>query len=431
MSVTEQSGQILISTDGHAGADIQGYKPYLEKRYHEEFDAWAATYSDPWGEVTPPTEDDQEGFREAIGVAAYDLPINWESDMRRSVMHDLGIAAEVLFPNTAPPFAPSGAVSVGPPQTPRDYEYRWAGVKAHNRWMADFCKDAPGQRAGFAQLFLNDLDAAIAEVHWAKEAGLQGVLVPSDHMSGLTNLIQPSLDPLWQACQETGLPVHRHQIQPALSPREGGPATFWVGMLEVSFYATRGLTHLLASGVFERFPNLKFVLTELHDAHKIGELLGMLDYLYMEGQTTDTLVGPMIHDAVKVLKRTPSEYFASNCYVGGPLDPISAMRAGVPNLMWGSDIPHSEGTGRYTREAARVSVEGLSDEEVDNFLYKTAARLYGFDVDFLQGIADGLNFTRAEARTPLPVSEWPAYPQESFNTVFRPIDVVEGTVHSR
>ena len=61
-------------------------------------------------------------------------------------------------------FLPSNANSAPAPTTPRDYEYRFAGLRAHNRWMADFCADAPGRRAGFAQLFVNDVDAAVREV---------------------------------------------------------------------------------------------------------------------------------------------------------------------------------------------------------------------------------------------------------------------------
>ena len=31
----------LISSDGHAGADLRDYRPYLPSALHREFDAWA------------------------------------------------------------------------------------------------------------------------------------------------------------------------------------------------------------------------------------------------------------------------------------------------------------------------------------------------------------------------------------------------------
>ena len=35
---------IVISADGHAGGNIPDYRPYLESKWHEEFDVWAAEY---------------------------------------------------------------------------------------------------------------------------------------------------------------------------------------------------------------------------------------------------------------------------------------------------------------------------------------------------------------------------------------------------
>ena len=32
---------VLISADTHAGAELRAYKPYLEQRWHDDFDAWA------------------------------------------------------------------------------------------------------------------------------------------------------------------------------------------------------------------------------------------------------------------------------------------------------------------------------------------------------------------------------------------------------
>ena len=35
---------IVISSDGHAGAEMLQYRDYLERRYLDDFDAWAASY---------------------------------------------------------------------------------------------------------------------------------------------------------------------------------------------------------------------------------------------------------------------------------------------------------------------------------------------------------------------------------------------------
>ena len=98
-------------------------------------------------------------------------------------MRDLeadGIAAEVIFPNTVPPFFPGGAlVTQAPPADAHDLELRWAGLQAHNRWLADFCARTPGRRAGIAQILLHDVDASVEEIRWAHDHGLTGgILLP-------------------------------------------------------------------------------------------------------------------------------------------------------------------------------------------------------------------------------------------------------------
>ena len=125
------------------------YRDYLEHRYLDEFDVWAKSYVNPYADLR--------------GETAYR---NWDSAARLRELEDDGVVAEVLFPNTIPPFFPSGNLLARPP-TPETYELRWAGLRAHNRWLADFCADAPGRRAGMAQVFLNDVDDAVAEISWA------------------------------------------------------------------------------------------------------------------------------------------------------------------------------------------------------------------------------------------------------------------------
>ena len=83
------------------------------------------------------------------------------------------MVAEVVFPNTVPPFFPSFVLFARPPK-PDEYEHRLAGIRAHNRWLADWCGRYPERRAGIGQIFLNDVDDAIDDVHWIKEHGLRG-----------------------------------------------------------------------------------------------------------------------------------------------------------------------------------------------------------------------------------------------------------------
>src|SRR4029079_3424018 len=123
------------------GADILDYRPYLERKYHDDFDAWYSTYKNPFADLV-----DSGRTR------------NWDTGVRQRDIEADGIVAEVLFPNTVPPFFSSGSSLIMLPPTPEEYEFKWAGLKAHNRWMVDFCAELPGRRAGIAQILLNDVD---------------------------------------------------------------------------------------------------------------------------------------------------------------------------------------------------------------------------------------------------------------------------------
>src|SRR5262249_31412493 len=140
----------LISTDAHAGADLQDYKPYLNSSFRDEFDEWAKGFSDAWGEFDDAMLLTEDRLLQP-GVSSFGSLYNWDSAKRLAHMDEEGIAAEVIFPNTVPPFFPRGIISAPAPSTSEEYRYRWAGVQAHNRWLADFCAQAPGRRAGLAQ----------------------------------------------------------------------------------------------------------------------------------------------------------------------------------------------------------------------------------------------------------------------------------------
>src|SRR5258708_996281 len=172
----------IISADCHAGGSHAMYREYLDPAYRDDFDAWRNKYKNPFRDL-------QDGGRVR----------NWDDDRRISDLEADGIVAEVVFPNTVPPFFPSFVLFARPPK-PDEYEHRLAGIRAHNRWMADFCARHPERRAGIGQIFLNDIDDAIADVHWIKEHNLRGgVLIQAvaPNIDYVKPLYDPAYDRLW------------------------------------------------------------------------------------------------------------------------------------------------------------------------------------------------------------------------------------------
>jgi predicted TIM-barrel fold metal-dependent hydrolase len=410
-AMTDARPYVLISSDGHAGADLRDYRPYLEQAFHAEFDTWVADFNEPWGEYDKELVDtDDEYIR--IGQASFLSPYNWDNDKRLEHLDDQGIAGEVVLPNTVPPFYPAAVISAWAPRNAEEYRLRQAGVKAHNRWLVDFCSLAPGRRAGLAQVFLNDVDEAVEEVHWAHAHGLKGVLIPSDHMCQLVNLFEPRLDPFWAVCEELGMPVHRHAI--AVGPPESEEAGFAAAALgghETYLFFQRGLGQLIFGGVFERFPELQFVFTETNCGWVERELFQLGVELQM-GSTKGGSAYPTHHRVAESLSLTPAEYFQRNVHLGTSLmishDVEARHSLGADRLMWGADYPHHEGLFPHTRLGLRALFGEVAEHEVRKMTSENAAGLYGFDLDELQLLADKIGPTVEEIARPINAAELPA-----------------------
>jgi len=387
MTTLADDRYIVISSDGHAGAQVHEYRDYLESKYHDDFDAWKATFVNPF-------EDLRADF-------AYR---NWDSAARLRELEDDGVVAEVLFPNTIPPFFPSGNLLARPPADD-EYELRWAGLQAHNRWLVDFCAEAPGRRAGMAQVFLNDVDAAVGEVEWAAEHGLQGGVllpgVPPD--SALPPLYTRAYDRLWAACQDRGMPINNHSgaAGPAPEPEVAGMAVF---MVELGWFSHRVFWHMVLGGAFARYPGIKLILTEQSSGWVPGTL-DMLDHQYRRFSDPNTAESHFGGELLKTVTEPPSHYWHTNCYAGAsffrPCETPLRHDIGVDRIMWGQDYPHIESTYPYTREALRNSFAGVDTDEVARMVGLNAAEVYGFDLDALGAVAARVGPTVDEVATPL------------------------------
>jgi predicted TIM-barrel fold metal-dependent hydrolase len=389
----------VISADCHGGGDIPDYRPYLESGLHDEFDAWRATFVHPYEDLR--TEDASR---------------NWDHDRRLAELEADGVVGEVIFPNTVPPFFQQGSLLHQPPAANAgDLELRWAGLHAHNRWLAEFCAAAPGRRAGIAQVLLHDVDRAVQEVRWARDHGLTGgVLLPgAPPGSGLPPLYAPDYEPLWATCAELGMPLNHHAGSAAPDYGEY-PEAKVMFLLEVTWWAHRALWHLIFAGVLERHPDLQLVFTEQGTAW-LPEQLATLDHYFTRMSRASGQVGSQEQiwgaDVMSRLSLKPSEYWARQCHVGASFirrQEVGLRHAvGVDKIMWGSDFPHREGCWPYSREHLRVAFAGVDAAEVRAMVGGNAARLYGFDLDALAPIAAEVGPPVDEVARPLAADEIP------------------------
>ena len=406
---------VVISADTHCGAALHDYKPYLEKKYHEDFDEWAES-------VQAAERRTAEVFKDAersplnVGVDGdpeVDGDRNWSSERRLREQEADGVVAAVLFPNTQPPFAPAAASQFEAPPYSDDMVRRWAGLQAHNRWLLDFVSEAPERRAGIAQIFLGNVEASVAEIEWAAESGLRGgILVPgAPPDSPFEPLYSASYRPIWAAAEACDMPLNHHSG--GATPNFGShfPASLAMFMLEVSWWSQRGLWHLMFSGVFERHPDLQWVNTETGTAW-VPDTLEKLDSFYERMKYSkygsEAIFGGI---AVAQMSLRPSEYWQRQCHVGAsflrPTETEVVRQIGVGNVMWGSDYPHVEGSHPHTDEHLRLTFGQMTEDEATMLLTTNVARLYKFDVEKLRPLAEQFCPTKAHVAGGIAYSEIP------------------------
>ncbi len=367
----------FISSDCHAAPPMPEYRPFIAAAHREAFDDWLAQSR----------REAVEARRERIGgdlfdkeyieqaeknedFAASGVEGAWNHERRVRDLEADGVVAEVIFTNGAP-FTPLRRGEVSP-------ELRLEGMRAYNRWLAEFCQAAPGRRAGVALVEMHDIEKAVAEIRRARESGLfGGVLLPpaGEPCSRLPHYNHARYEPVWSVCEELAMPVSLHG---GASPDYGKhPGSLGAYLTAVTFWAHRPFWFMVWAGVLERHPGLRLMLTE-QTVDWIPSTLEFMDYLYK---------GPLFAQIRGELPLKPSEYYRRQCWAGASfmtrLECELREGIGVDRIMFGTDYPHVEGTWPDTASRLRHTFGGLPEAEVRSMLGENAAAAYGFDLEQL------------------------------------------------
>jgi predicted TIM-barrel fold metal-dependent hydrolase len=420
---------VVVSADAHAAPDtLEQYLSYVDPAHREAVAAFgdlSAVAIPMFGGVDPGEIDDDDAVRAVatrrlagMGVdteAAVDWLANYgeewvfpsDADGRRlAYLEEQGIHAEVVFPGPVLAGGLSPAMYLGG-HSSKNLEVVWPALRAYNRWLAEFCAAAPGRRTGCIPIDLHDMDRAVAEVAWAREHGLHGgIMLPAMSLrNGMPGYADDYYEPLWSACEDHDIVVNLHTgasgtATDAKQLYDAKHAGF-LGLYEVFVFTRRPLWFLIFGGVFDRHPNLKVVVTE-NGVQWLPSLVRDMESFF------DTHGGAPLRS---YLKMRPAEYVDRHVFLGGSLMKRSEaeMREeiGVDRLMWGADYPHLEGAAPVHRLVLRQVFGGMPEEDLRRILGANAVRVFGFDGDLLQGVADRVGPTVADLSTTVSMDEIP------------------------
>jgi predicted TIM-barrel fold metal-dependent hydrolase len=304
------------------------------------------------------------------GDKGWYAPGAFEPVERSKALDDLGFSRQLVFSSLA------ATQYLGH----KDLEVRYAGLRAHNRAMAEFCQ-SDARLIGVAQLSLSDPQRAVEEIEAAVDLGCGAFWLPAAPVDGRAPG-HPDFDRVWAALCDARKPFMLHvgpnshlvskaylnNGKPLPPDIIGGGENIRVrDFMALAFAPQLFLTSLVFDGVFERFPTLRGGVIEL-GAGWVPHFLRTLDASQKLFRRTDPQVAMLQLRASDYIRR----HLRFTPYAG---EDIGGMirDAGAELFMFSSDYPHPEGTrdpiARFERTFGDISDDARQLFYRGNFEY--------------------------------------------------------------
>jgi predicted TIM-barrel fold metal-dependent hydrolase len=295
----------------------------------------------------------------------------YDADARLQYMDEVGIWAQVLFPNVAG-FGSQRFLSI------RDDELKLVCVRAYNDFLRDWASADTRRLLTIMSLPFWDIDETVKEISRNLDAGHRGILFTGEPQRfGLPYLAEDHWNPLWSIAQEAGLPIHFHigsgdmnsSFGPERISRYGTAATYAYTSTEMFLKNGLQCVDLITSGVLPRFPDLQFVSVE-SGIGWVPFVLEAADHSYLEGRPGRTSEWDLL----------PSEYFRRQVYTTYWFESVAPTKLlgdiPVDRILFETDFPHPTCLFGNVQEKIDASLAGATEEQRRRILWENAAELY-------------------------------------------------------
>jgi predicted TIM-barrel fold metal-dependent hydrolase len=381
---------IIISMDSHTEL-VANLRPFLPHKWHGEFDEgevlarrYFSKVIDSFGPFVAAGNNLSEvGFTAlpdsgrplAIEEYVRPLPIN-----ERLAMIDAdGVAAEFITPFI-------GAFS-------NDHDFLHECTMAYHRYFENYVSAAPFRFTGstVANLICG-IGTVLEEIEDAYKHGLRAISLP-----GKVSLASRELptynsryyDPVWAALAERKMAAIFHAgfgrekpllrwdgaIWPWSTTGKAEPGWELLVQRDILVGEHEYLTYLLAGGVAERFPDLRIGILE-SGTQWIAPLVKEIDTFWRSQAMARVM--PSYCGELSPMEQWHRQFFVTSFFAQDEVELRHTL--GVGNMMWGSDLPHVEGTYPKSRQHLAELFAGVPREEVEAIVGMNAARVMNFDV---------------------------------------------------
>jgi len=241
---------------------------------------------------------------------------------------------------------------------------------AWNDWaIEEFNAFAPDRLCALPFLPSHSPEAAVAELERVAGMGHRGAIIDVfDFDAG-----DPAWDRLWEAAEQTALPLSFH-IKQGASPR----LSYQVGKWQSAAFATllplqldEALAIMVFSGALERHPGLTLVLAEAG----VGWLPYFLNRMDMEWEN--------LRDKIDYAPSVaPSELFKRQVIATFEEEALAYQyipHLGADSCMWAADFPHTDSTFPESRRSIEETLGMLPEVDRRKITALNCAKLYGFE----------------------------------------------------
>ena len=257
-----------------------------------------------------------------------------------------GLDAEVLFP----------AQVAGPSlwRNITDDDAYKAMIRGYNDWLGkDYCPAAPDRLIGMGIIPWTNVTDAVAELEHIAQLGPKGVVLGT--FPNGKSYPMPEDDKFWATALDMSMPLTVHVTFDRSGPRESQPTFRYPKedpetmkrirrpLLEwVTNFGLRpavGITQMVFSGVFDRFPDLRMFFAET----RLGWVPFWLEHADLWYQRHIGWAEEEL--GFKPLKRLPSEYVRDHIMFSVQYERVAVElrhHIGVDHIMFATDFPHIE-----------------------------------------------------------------------------------------